>query len=63
MAGRTTKTIERVPVGEFYDPREPSPFPPRNRRRQSTFSIAMEAAGGGLVIAIIIVGIMRLLGL
>jgi hypothetical protein len=46
-----------------YDPREPPPCPPRNRRRQSTFSVAMEALGGGLVIALIIVTAKRLFGL
>lgn len=46
-----------------YNPRdERPPSPPRNQRRQSTLSIAMEALGGGLVIALIIVGVKRLLG-
>jgi hypothetical protein len=50
---------------DYYDPREPPPaFPPRpgQRRRQSTFSIAMEALGGGLVIAIVLVMLKRMLG-
>jgi hypothetical protein len=48
---------------EFYDPRrDERPPSPRNRQRQSTLSIAMEALGGGLVIALIIVGLKQLLG-
>lgn len=46
---------------KFYDPRDERPPPPREQRRQSTLSIAMEALGGGFVIALI-VGVKRLLG-
>lgn len=50
-------------MGQYYDPDDGwRPSPHRNQRRQSTFSIAMEALGGGLVIALIVVGIKRLLG-
>lgn len=49
-------------MGNSYDPREPPPFPPRNRRRQSTLSIALEALGGGLIIAMLLVGLKRVLG-
>jgi hypothetical protein len=50
-------------VNEYYDPNDGwRPPPRRNRQRQSTFSVAMEALGGGLVIALIIVGLKNLLG-
>lgn len=49
-------------MGDFYDPREPPPFPPRNRRKQSVFSTAMEALAGGAVIALMLVGLKRLFG-
>lgn len=46
-----------------YDPNDGwRPPPRRSRQRQSTFSVAMEALGGGLVIALIIVSVKRLLG-
>ncbi|MBY0567451.1 MAG: hypothetical protein K2P70_09075 [Hyphomonadaceae bacterium] len=46
-----------------YDPNDGwRPPPRRNRHRQSTFSVAMEALAGGLVIALIIFAVKRLLG-
>lgn len=48
---------------DYYDPKNDEwQQPRRNRRRQSTFSIAMEALGGGLVIALVIVGLKRVFG-
>lgn len=48
-----------------YDPRhdERPPCPPRNRRRQSMLSTAMEAIAGGFVIALIIVGLKQLMSI
>jgi hypothetical protein len=51
-------------VREYYDPREPRPEMPQRRNahlRQSTLSVALEALGGGLIIAIIVMGIVRLM--
>jgi hypothetical protein len=49
-------------MDEYYDSRERPPYPPRSRRRQSTLSVALEALGGGLIIALIIVSVKRLMG-
>ncbi len=56
--------FDEVGVKSHYDPRhdERPPFPPRNQRRQSTFSIAIEALAGGFVIALLILGVKALLG-
>jgi hypothetical protein len=55
-------TANAANLNNYYDPRDERPPTPRNQRRQSTLSIAMEALGGGLVIALVIVGVKRLLG-
>lgn len=48
---------------QYYDPNDGwRPPPRRNKRQQSLLSIALEAAGGGLVIALIILGLKRMLG-
>lgn len=47
-----TQRRNRVP--EFYAPREPSPIAPRHTRRQSPVSVALEALGGGFLIALLI---------
>lgn len=49
-------------LSQYYDPRNERPPPPRNRRKQSTFSIALEALGGGLVIALFVLALTWLLG-
>lgn len=48
----------RVP--EYYDPRQPSPIAPRHSRRQSRLSVALEALGGGFVIALLIYTVLAL---
>lgn len=49
---------------DYYDPNDGWRPPPRHapHHTQSTFSIAMEALGGGLVIAVLIVTVKQLLG-
>lgn len=51
-------------MSEYYDPKDGWRPPPRPgpRRHQGTLSIALEALGGGLVIAVVIVTVKRLLG-
>lgn len=51
-------------VGEYYDPNDGWRPPPRRKagRRQSTLSVALEALGSGLVIALVIFGVLRVLG-
>lgn len=50
-------------MSQYFDPNDNWRSPPRrNRQRQSTFSVAMEALGGGFVIALIIFGVKRLVG-
>lgn len=51
------------PVNEYYDPNDGWRPPRRNpERRQSTLSIALEALGCGLVIAVVLVLIKAALG-
>jgi hypothetical protein len=51
-------------VGEYYDPNDGWRPPSRRKagQRQSTLSVALEALGGGLVIALLIFGVLRVLG-
>lgn len=43
-----------IMMSEFYDPREPNPSRPRHKHTQSALSVALEALGGGLVIAVVV---------
>ena len=51
-------------MSEYFDPNDGWRPPPRHRERrpQSTFSIAMEALGGGLVFAVVLAMLKKLLG-
>lgn len=51
-------------MGQYYDPKNDGwrPPPRRNRQRQSAFSVAIEAAAGGLILAALIIGVKNLLG-
>lgn len=50
---------------DYYDPNDGwrPPLRSRSRRQQTMLSIALEALGGGFVIATVIVGLKQLLGL
>lgn len=52
-------------VNQHYDPNDGWRPPPRRgpRPQQSSLSIALEALGGGFVIALIIYGVLHVLGL
>lgn len=65
-----TDRVEHTPasryiaaMGQYYDPNDGWRPPPRhNRQRQSTFSVAMEALAGGLIVSLIIIGVKNLFG-